>query len=195
MRVLATLIVVLALICSDMLSYKASNLDSWRPSPFHKTQINLQQQFICKTSYFGVVIARLYVQNLRHFVSITSEIRSIIWEFWHNFGIIWQNFEHCYCVILWGFGAIKFSLAADAPYYRIGIYNSLKWSLFIWLTVYWNLGTKDLKFIDIWSIFFDRLSRTDNGRCKFLTKPEPGLPVVLVHYNMGYMKYLLVRAV
>ena len=34
---------------------------------------------------FGVVIARLYVQNLRHFVSIVSEIRSMIWEFWHNF--------------------------------------------------------------------------------------------------------------
>ena len=33
----------------------------------------------------GVVIALLYVQNLRPFVSIISEIRSIIW----------QNFEHC----------------------------------------------------------------------------------------------------
>ena len=32
------------------------------------------------TPTFGVVIARLYVQN----VSIISEIRSIIWEFWHN---------------------------------------------------------------------------------------------------------------
>ena len=33
--------------------------------------------------------------DLRHFVSIISEIRSVIWEFWHNFGIIWQKFEHC----------------------------------------------------------------------------------------------------
>ena len=41
------------------------------------------------TPTFGVVIARLYVQNVAHFVSIISEIRSIIWEFWHNFGIIW----------------------------------------------------------------------------------------------------------
>ena len=31
-----------------------------------------------KTSKFGVVIARLYLQNLRHFVSIISKIRSII---------------------------------------------------------------------------------------------------------------------
>ena len=39
------------------------------------------------SNIIDVVIApfeRLYVQNLRHFVSIISEIRSIIWEFWHN---------------------------------------------------------------------------------------------------------------
>ena len=27
-------------------------------------------------------------------MSIISENRSIIWEFWHNFKIIWQNFKH-----------------------------------------------------------------------------------------------------
>ena len=43
--------------------------------------------------------------------------------------------------------------------------------------VYCNLGTKDLKFSDLWGIFFDRLSETENDRCKLLTRPSLGLPV------------------
>ena len=57
-------------------------LDSWGPRQTIIKHINFQQQHIWKTLYFGVVFARLYVQNLRRF-------ESIIWEFWHNLAKFW----------------------------------------------------------------------------------------------------------
>ena len=53
-----------------------------------------------------------------------------------------------------------------------------KCSLFIWLKVYCNLRTKDLKFSDLWGIIRSFESNRERPLHIRLTRPSLGLPVI-----------------